>query len=155
MTNIVKKNNSNARPVGLGSVVDQVFQNSLDRFFNDDFWGFNGSVSRGQVPVNIRETDKSYEMEMIAPGFSREDFQLNISGDMLTISVQRKEENKEENRNGWLRQEYRMHAFTRSFNLDDSVDAGRISARYENGVLLLELPKKEGAQKLSRTINVE
>jgi len=156
MTNIMKRENASRQPATFGSVVDQVFQNSLDRFFNDDFWGFNGNLTRSQVPVNIRETDKTYELEMIAPGLTKKDFQLNISGDMLTISVERKEENKEENRsNGWLRQEFRMQSFTRSFNLDDSVDAGKISAKYDNGVLHLTLPKKEGAQKLSRTINVE
>lgn len=155
MTNIIKRENASRQPATFETVVDKVFQNSLNRFFNDDSWGFNGLAAHGQVPVNIRETDTNYELEMVAPGVKKEDFQLSISGDMLTIAFRQKEENRKENRHGWLRQEYRLQSFTRSFNLDDSVDAGKIVARYEDGILHLTLPKKEGARKLTRTINVE
>jgi HSP20 family protein len=152
----MKRENSSRQPASFESVVDQVFQNSLNRFFNDDSWGFGGLTSHGnQLPINIRETDTNYELEMIAPGVKKEDFQLSISGDMLTIAFQQKEENRKEGRNGWLRQEYRLQSFTRSFNLDDSVDAGKIAARYEDGILHLTLPKKEGSRKLTRTIHVE
>jgi HSP20 family protein len=159
MTNIVKRDNARREPATFGTVVDQVFQNSLNKFFNDDFWGADGtsSLTRNQLPVNIRETDKSYEMEMVAPGFRKNDFRLNINGDMLTVSVEKKEETKEgeNNKEGWLRREYRMQSFSRSFTLDDSVDAAKISARYEDGLLHLTLPKKEGAQRISRTIDVQ
>src|ERR1700760_2421335 len=72
MTNIIKKDN--AHPATFGSVVDQLFHNDLNRWFNDEFWGFHGLPNRG-VPVNIRETDKSYELELVAPGLVKEDFQ--------------------------------------------------------------------------------
>jgi len=159
MTNIVKRDNARREPATFGTVVDQVFQNSLNKFFNDDFWGFDGtsSLTRNQLPVNIRETDKSFEMEMIAPGFRKNDFKLNIQGDMLTVSVEKTEESGEGNnsKEGWLRREYRMQSFSRTFSLDDSVDSGKISARYEDGVLHLSLPKKEGAQRITRTIDVQ
>jgi HSP20 family protein len=156
MTNIIKRNNASRQPESFGSVVDQVFQKSLNQFFNDDFWGFNGSLTRNQVPVNIMETEKSYELELIAPGLNKKDIKLNVEDNLMTISAQQSEENKQEDKNtGWLRQEYRMNAFTRTFNLDDSVDSEKITARYEDGVLYLSLPKKEGPGKMTRTINVE
>jgi len=127
MTNIIKK--ENAQPATFGSVVDQIFQNNLSRFFDDDSWGFNGLQARSQVPVNIRETDKSYELEVIAPGLKKQDFQLNMAGDLLTIAFIQKEENREENKNNrWLRQEYKQRAFSRSFTLDDTVDAAKATA---------------------------
>jgi HSP20 family protein len=66
--------------------------------------------------------------------------------------MENKEENKEE---GWFRQEYRKQSFSRSFTLDESVDAGKINARYENGILFLQIPKKEHAQKITRQINIQ
>jgi HSP20 family protein len=155
MTNIIKK--ENGHPATFGSVVDQLFQQNLNRWFDDEFWGFNGLQNRTQVPVNIREADKSYELELIAPGLSKQDFQLNFSGDKLTISFEHKEEkeNKGEEGNRWLRKEYRKQSFTRTFNIDETVDADKATARYDNGILYLSLPKKEHAQKVSRTINVQ
>jgi HSP20 family protein len=154
MKNIIKRENG-SQPAAFGSVVDQIFQNNLNRFFDDEFWGFNGSISRNSVPVNIRETDSNYELEIIAPGLKKQDFQLNLSGENLTISFDQKEEHKEQSKNAWLKQEYRKQAFTRSFTLNEYVDINKISARYEDGVLLVELPKKEVAQKVSRAINVQ
>ncbi|HEY4198285.1 MAG TPA: Hsp20/alpha crystallin family protein, partial [Mucilaginibacter sp.] len=154
MTNIIKK--ENAQPATFGSVVDRLFQNNLHRFFDDDFFGFNGVQSLNNVPVNIRETDKAYELELIAPGLRKEDFHLNLSGDVLTVSFEHAEEKQDEGKNqSWLRREYKKAAFTRSFNLDDTVDASKAAAHYQDGVLRLSLPKKESAQKLSRTIAVQ
>ena len=65
-------------------------------------------------------------------------------------------ENKTEEKNeGWLRQEYKKQTFARTFNLDDTVDVAKIAARYENGVLYLSFPKKEHAQKISRSISIQ
>ncbi len=155
MNNIIKKENAN-RAV-FGSVVDQIFQNNLSRFFDDDLWGGNSfPATRNQAPVNIRETDKSYELQLIAPGLKKQDFKLNLAGDTLTIAYEHVEERNEGNGSkGWLRQEYNRRSFTRSFNLDDSVDAGNAIARYEDGVLHLSIPKKETSQKASRTITVQ
>jgi HSP20 family protein len=161
MANIMKSKNSNGNLatsslMPFGGLVDGVLQRTLDRFFNDDLWGFNGVTNSGQVPVNIRETDKSYELEVVAPGLRKEDFSVNISDNMLTVSFEHKEENKEENKGeGYLRQEYRMQSFSRSFTLDDTVDANKISGQYRDGVLHVSLPKKEGAQKITKSIQVE
>ena len=143
-----------ARPVT--GLIDQLFQNNLKNFFNDDAWGFNGVEHQVTVPVNLKETDKAFEMQLIAPGLKKEDFKLNVTNDLLTVSFEQKEEqdqgNKEE---GWLRKEYRMQSFNRSFNLDDSVDINKINAEYNNGILHLTLPKKESAQRISKSIEVK
>ena len=161
MANIMKRENSNGglattSPVmPFGGLVDGVLGNTLSRFFDDDFWGFDGMLSRNQVPVNIREADKSYEMEVVAPGLKKENFNVNISDNMLTVSFEHKDEKKQENkREGYLRQEYSLRSFSRSFTLGDTVDPEKISAQYHNGVLHVSLPK-EGAQQITKSIEVK
>ena len=157
MNNIIKRNNGR-QPATFGSVVDQIFQNNLNRFFDDEFWGFNGintSPHQAQAPVNIRETDKTYELELSAPGLQKQDFHLNLEGDRLTISAEHTEENRKEDQGeGWFRKEFKKGQFTRSFNLDDTVDAGKISAKYVDGILFLSIPKKEHAQRVARSIEI-
>ena len=155
MANILKRENSR-QPATFGSVVDQIFQNNLSRFFDDSFWGINAVDDHAKVPVNLRETDSAYEMELVAPGLRKEDFQLNVSNDIFTVSFEEKNENKETNKEaGWVRQEYRKRSFSRNFSLNDAIDTNGINARYENGILYVTLPKKEKAKQLSKTIKVE
>jgi HSP20 family protein len=155
MTNIVKRENGR-QPATFGNVVDQVFQNTVSRLLDDNFWEFGGAPVSSRVPVNMRETDNSYEMELAAPGLRKEDFNLGISGNVLTVSFEDKKEDRQEDANeGWIRREFRRQSFSRSFTLDDTVDVDKISARYENGVLQLSLPKNEKARKVSRTIQIQ
>ena len=157
-TSIIKRNNANtALPSGTASNwVDQLFQSNLNRFFNDDFWGFSGIDQQVNVPVNLRETGQAYEMSLIAPGLRKEDFKLNVTDDLLTVSYEQKQEQNEESaQEGWLRKEYKMQSFSRSFNLDDSVDVNKITASYDNGVLHLSLPKKENARRVTKTIEIK
>src|SRR6188508_3466789 len=155
-TSMIKRNNGNATaPTTAGNWVDQLFQENLNHFFNDDFWGFNRVNQQVNVPVNLRETDQSYEMSLIAPGLRKEDLKLNVTDDLLTVSYEQKEEHNEEKaEEGWLRKEYKMQSFSRSFTLDDSVDVNKITASYDNGVLHLSLPKKENARRISKTIDI-
>ena len=154
MNNIIK--NDDSRPATFGNAVDRLFRHNLDRWFDDQFWGFNGLQTRSGVPVNIRELDKSFEVEVVAPGLRKQDFQLQFNGDALTISFDHKEENERQGENDrWLRREYRKQSFTRTFTIDESVDIDKAGARYENGLLHLTLPKKPNAVKSSRTINVQ
>jgi HSP20 family protein len=157
-TSIIKRNNGSvpvhARPVS--NWVDQLLNENLNRFFSDDFWGFRNVDQSVSVPVNLRETDKTYEMSLVAPGLRKEDFKLQVSNDLLTVSYEQKEEQNQENKSeGWLRKEYKMQSFSRSFTLDDTVEQNNITASYDNGILHLTLPKKENARRLSRTIEVK
>ena len=157
-TNLIKRNNGDAAlPSGAASNwVDQLFQNNLNRFFNDDFWGFSGIDQQVNVPVNLRETDQSYEMSLIAPGLRKDDFKLNVTDSLLTVSYEQKQENNQQNaQEGWLRKEYKMQSFSRSFTLDDSVDVNKITASYDNGVLHMSLPKKESARRIAKTIEIK
>ena len=153
MANITK--NDNARAATFGSSVDQLFRHNLDRWFDDQFWGFNGLQTRSGVPVNIREEENSFEIEVVAPGLQKQDFQLQFNGDALTVSFEHKENSQQDDNNRWLRREYRKQSFTRTFTIDETVDVEKASARYENGVLHLTLPKKPHAVKTSRTIDVQ
>ena len=157
-TNIIKRSNGNTgMPTRTeNNWVDHLFQENLNRFFNDDFWGLGKIDQQANVPVNLRETDQSYEMSLIAPGLCKEDFKLNVTNDLLTVSYEQKEEHNEEKaEEGWLRKEYKMQTFSRSFTLDDSVDVNKITASYDNGVLHLSLPKKENARRISKTIDIK
>lgn len=153
MTNIIKKENGKA-PATFGNVVDQIFQNNLSRFFSDEYWGFNGVQNRNAVPVNIRENETGYEMQVVAPGWKKEDFKLNVNGDLLTVSCERKQQ-QEENSHKWVRSEFRLQSFTRSFSLEEGVEAENITARYEDGVLYITLPKKAEAQQPSKNIQIQ
>lgn len=155
MANIMKRNGGTT-PATFGGLLDNVVQNTLSRFMDDDFWGFDGITAQSRVPVNIRETGNSYEMEFVAPGLRKEDFSVNIGDNMLTISFEHKEEAKEGGKGeGYLRNEYKMRSFSRSFNLDDTVDAEKITAQYRDSILYLTLPKKPDAQRITKSIQVQ
>ena len=155
--NIVKRNGPSTQQKGtVSSWVDQMLQDNLNRFFNDDFLGFPAVTHSSSVPVNIRDTGNSYEMDMIAPVLRKEDFKLQVTNDLLTLSYEQKEQQDQENQSeSWLKREYFLQSFTRSFNLDDTIDVNKISAEYNNGILRLSLPKKDNARKISKTIEIK
>jgi HSP20 family protein len=155
MANIMKRNRLET-PMTFGGLVDRVFENSVSRFLDDDSWGFNGMLTSNQMPVNVKETDKTFDVEMVAPGLNKEDFNVQVNGNMLTISYEHKEEQKEEDKDtGYVRQEYRTQSFTRNFTLDDTVDANNVSANYRDGILHLSLNKKEGARRITKKVEVK
>jgi HSP20 family protein len=157
MTNtIAKRQNGNVYDGTFGNVVDNLFQNSLRRFFDDNFWENDNQRQTGSVPVNIRETEQQYELDVIAPGCRKEDFKINVEDNVLTISMNQVNEKKEKNeKTGWERNEFMQRAFSRSFSLDDTVDLNNINAKYTDGILRLSLGKNEKAKKLSRNIDVK
>jgi len=153
-TTIVKRQNGDM-PVSFGNVVDNIFQNSLRRFFDDNFREPGAALTTGSVPVNVRETNKHYELDVIAPGCKKEDFTIKIADNILTIGLEQKDEKREQNeKSGWARSEFVQRSFSRSFTLDDSVDINKIDARYSDGILRLILPKNEKAQQVARNIEI-
>lgn len=154
-TNITKRKNGNENmPATFSGLVDQIFQDNLGRFFNDESWGFTGLTHNTPVPVNIHETGNTYEMELVVPGINKENLKLDVGDGMLTVSFEQQEEKKQEDQN-WLRSDYRTRSFTRSFKLDDKIDADNITAKYNDGILYLTLPKKPEAQRVSKTIAIK
>ena len=156
MTNtIVKQNNGNAH-ASLGNVVDNIFQNSLRRFFDDNFWDLEPVMGSGSVPVNIREKEDQYELDVVAPGCRKEDFNIGMQNNVRTISFNQKEgKNQEDKKTGWVRNEYLQRSFSRSFTLDDAVDVNKIQATYTDGILRIILGKNEKAKPVSRTIEIK
>lgn len=154
-TALAKKQNGNPS-VSFGNVVDNIFQNSIRRFFDDNFWEPGTQLTTGSVPVNVRETNNHYEMDVIAPGCRKEDFKINVSQNVLTVSFNQGESrNTQDEKAGWVRNEYMQRSFSRSFTLDDSVDLNKIEANYTDGILRLVLPKSEKAKTVSRDIQVK
>lgn len=155
MTNTIAKRNNVNGYADFGNVVDNIFQNSLRRFFDGNFWEAENRLSTGTVPVNIRETEQQYELDVIAPGCRKEDFSIQVDNNVLTISLGKKESSERKDKPGWVRNEFVQQAFSRSFTLDETVDTNNITATYSDGILHLGLGKNEKAKMASRQIEVK
>ncbi|PRZ22886.1 Hsp20/alpha crystallin family protein [Flavobacterium granuli] len=150
MEAIVKRN-------GFVPIVNTLFDDFLSRDLMD--WnGKNFSSLGGNLPsVNLKETDKKIEVELAAPGLKKEDFKIEIDNNMLCISSEKKEE-KEENskKDNYYRKEFNYQSFSRAFSLPDYADENNVNANYKDGILHLEIAKKEGAtNKSAKTIAVK
>lgn len=133
--NLVKRNNSNG----------DFFPSIMEEFFRPDWVGGIQTPAHLTVPpVNIRETDMAFEVELSAPGKRKEDFNIEVDNDMLTISSEFKTENSEED-GKFTRREFSFSSFRRSFTLPETVKEDDIRASYENGILKINLPKREEA----------
>jgi HSP20 family protein len=129
------------------NIVDDLFT-ELPAFFKTEF---NNSIGKGIIPVNVKETEKTYQLEVVAPGFEKTDFIIDLDQNLLTISAEKKEEAKEDcfgsaSQEKQIRREHSFRSFKRSFTLDEKIDATNIEASYINGVLILNLPKKEAVK---------
>ena len=144
------------------------FQSSFNNLVDDFFAGFPVSYRnsydtqlRNQVPVNITEKENSYSIEVIAPGFDKAGFKISLEQQLLTISAEKKTEVKEDTESKaqisekQIRREYNYRSFKRSFTLDDKTDASNIEASYVNGVLTLNLPKKQEVKPSVKEISVQ
>lgn len=124
----------------------------FEDFFNkpilDLFEGRPWTRTMNVPAVNITERKDGYLVSLAAPGLKKEDFKIDVEGNMLTISSEREEE-KEEKEEKYTRQEYSYSSFERSFTLPDEVNKDKIDAHYQDGVLRLVLPKKEEAKKMT------
>ncbi len=135
---LIKRNEANWLP----SVFDDMFK-------TDWLGGTTNVNSIGtSIPaVNIQETEESFSVEVAAPGKTKEDFNIELENDVLTISSEDKKENETTEKNGrYTRKEFSYSTFKRAFSLPDSVDSEKISAQYNNGVLEILLPKREEAK---------
>ncbi|WP_299671048.1 Hsp20/alpha crystallin family protein [uncultured Polaribacter sp.] len=124
--------------------------NFLDRFFSNDFEGWNRnnySNTNTTLPsVNIKENTDAFFVEVAAPGFEKSDFKIELNNDLLTISSEKQIENEVKDDERISKQEFSYQSFTRSFTLPELVEDDKISATYENGILSLTIPKKEEAK---------
>lgn len=134
----------------------------LPAFFDDVFrpWKDLFDINSGRswtatVPaVNVSEEKDAFRLSLAAPGMSKADFNVDVDGDILTISAEKEE--KKESKDGKVnREEYNYSSFSRSFRLPEGIKRENISAVYQDGVLKLTLPKKEERQTETQTKKIE
>jgi HSP20 family protein len=128
----------------------------MDRLFNADKFHRDFSETNLSSPlVNIKQAEDKYSVEMSVPGFDKNDFNIELNENELIISSE-KEENKEQEGEKYTRKEFSYQSFRRSFTLPETVDGDKISAQYKDGVLYVDIPKREEAKpKLPKQIAVK
>lgn len=143
---LVKVNNNLGKSFdGMMKDIFNEFPTTLSKTFREDVLSF--------PPVNITEKANAFFVELAAPGFEKTDFTVKLEANILSISSEKKEEQKDAT-DKLLRTEFSYRAFKRSFTIDEKIDADNIIAKYENGVLKLELPKKEPAKAAVKDISI-
>jgi HSP20 family protein len=133
-------------------------QPTLANFFDDLFdrrYEYNHKRNCGCSPLaNVVENDDAFELKLSVPGYDKKDIAINLENNVLTISSEKEIKEEKENTNYTMR-EFSHNSFSRSFTLPKSVNADKIKAAYENGILNLTLPKKdEEKMKLNKEIKI-
>lgn len=140
-----------------------LFGDTLFDSFFDDFAhpvkrvsqnGQNAVASRYVMKTDVKETDQGFELHVELPGYKKEDVKVELKDGTLTITAETKSEEKDENTK-FLRRERYIGSCQRSFYVGEDIDQSAITARFENGVLVLQLPKKQPAEPEVRSIAIE
>ena len=143
--------------VKVNNPITKTFDGLLNEILND-FPATFGKTFREDVfsfpPVNIVETENAYLLEVAAPGYEKADFTIKLENNLLTISTEKQEASKTQQVKV-VRKEFGIKSFKRSFTLDEKIEVTAIEAKYENGILLLNLPKKEVAKATSKEITIQ
>ncbi len=115
---------------------------------------FATTTNYNMPAVNITESKDDFKINVAAPGLSKEDFKIDLHNKTLTLSTEKKE-NSEESNEKFTRREFSYSSFKRSFGLPDMVDSENINATYKDGILMIEIPKREEAkEKPARQITI-
>lgn len=121
-----------------------MFPSLMNEFLKPDWFGGVDNFKQSVPAANVKETETEYVLELAVPGRKKEDFNVEIDNDILTISSEvRNEENKEDD--GYTRREFTFSSFKRVFSLPETISLDKINATYEDGILKFVLPKKEEA----------
>ena len=136
------------RPAIGGSLLSDFFDD--DRFFNSPWL-----TGQSTPAVNVKENDKNFEIELAAPGYNKNEFNISMEDGLLTISAERKEES-EKKEDKYTRREFGYSSFSRSFHLPKNVSENDVQASFENGVLKLRINKKDSDQSnLKKSIPIQ
>ncbi len=137
------RKSSNLRPYTLANT-----------FFDDDIFKsfFGNSFGVSQMSIDVKDEKDKYVIEAELPGINKEDINIDIEGGVLTLSTHCDSEKNEENEN-YVYRERRYGSVSRSFALDN-IDDENIKAKYENGILMIDLPKRELEKKLNKSIDI-
>ncbi len=130
-----------------------MMSNAMDDMFERSFnTGFERNC--GCVPAtNILENEKAFEIQLAVPGMKKEDFKMEMEDNVLSVIFEKKAEETEERKEEYLRREFDLEDFTRSFSIPKTVDVENIKAKYDNGILYITVPKMDKAR-LSKQIKV-
>ncbi|WP_454803108.1 Hsp20/alpha crystallin family protein [Mucilaginibacter phyllosphaerae] len=138
-----KRNNGSLMP-GFGDVFDSILN---DTFFNDRL--------TSRVPAaNISESEEYFHVELAAPGLKKEDFKLNLDRNVLNISVEQRTESDKSQKN-YSKREYSYSSWVRSFTLPESANIENIEATYADGVLKIDIAKREEEKMARRQIEIK
>lgn len=123
---------------------NMVFPTLLNEIFKPDWFGGMENLSNNVPAVNIKENERDFELELAVPGRNKEDFNIEVNENVLTVSSEMSTENETKEHN-YSRKEFGYTSFKRAFTLPETIDEDKINASYENGILKFLLPKKEEA----------
>lgn len=133
---------------------DAGFLPSFFRGIDDDFFGSTKAMIQSKIAVNIMDRENDYLVEMVAPGFKKEDLHVEIDGNKLTIRGEISEK-KEVNEESYTHREFSYGEFVRSFTLPKDVNIQNIDADFKNGILQIIVPKPVAKQKVVKKIEVK
>lgn len=153
MKNLAKRNsNLSSMNSGLFPSSNNFFDNFLSNWTDENF----AALGKNLPSANLKETDNKLEVDLAAPGMKKEDFKIEIDNHLLMISSEKKEE-KEETRkkDNYYRREFNYQSFCRSFSLPEYIDENKIEASYKDGILHIDIAKKEGGIKAHKTIPIK
>lgn len=120
------------------------FPSLMNDVFRPDWFGGMENMNSNVPAVNIKENEKDFELELAIPGFKKDDFNIEVDKNILTISSEAKSENETKDDN-YTRREFSYTSFRRAFTLPETIDEDKINANYADGILKLTLPKREEA----------
>jgi len=126
-------------------------ENWMNDFFKTPFSPTKGFWN--EVPINVKQTEKEYTLELAIPGFKKEEVDIKVKNNMLVLSG-KKESEKESDDDGFSRREYNMQQFERQFSLPENVDDNAIDAKQVDGMLIVRLPLKEVEKEQVKSITV-
>lgn len=127
-----------------------------DNFFNEDIFDKGLKLGTTMPAINVKETDKSYKLEVAIPGLKKDDFSIHVENGILTISSESKQEKEEKDREKVTRREFSYSSFSRSFSLPENADESNVNAAYQNGILEIDVLKKQSIQTPGkRTIEIK
>ncbi|MBQ9477901.1 MAG: Hsp20/alpha crystallin family protein [Bacteroidales bacterium] len=128
----------------------------FNAFWDDDFAGLTPAKQFASPAVNVVENDKDYQIELAAPGMTKEDFKVRLeNNDELVVALEKKHENKEEKKRNYLRREFSYASYQQTFIIPEEVEVEGISAAMNDGVLTITLPKKEQVVKTPASRQIE
>ncbi len=127
---------------------------SLVDFFDDDRLKFRFNNGDWMPAVNVIDNEGEYEIEVAAPGLKKEDFNVTVKNNVLTITGKTEKEEEEKDRN-FTRREFSYKSFTKSFTLPEDADPDDIDAKYKDGVLKLMVKKTEKALPPKKEVKIK